>query len=107
MKRGDVWWINFDPSIGEEIKKKRPAVIVSNPSAIQYLQRIQVVPLTTNTKKVYPGETLVNLKGKQSKAMASQIMTVSKLRLTGYAGRLSSSEIEQIEHAIRVQLALR
>ncbi len=106
MKRGDVWWVNFDPAIGEEIKKKRPAVIISNPSAIQYLQRVQVIPLTTNTKKTYPGEAVVTLKGKQSKAMASQIMTVSKLRMVNYAGHISPSEMELIVHRIRIQLAL-
>ncbi len=63
MKRGEVWWVEFDPSIGSEIRKKRPAVIVSNDSANRYLLRVVVIPLSTNTTRVYPGETLVTLEG--------------------------------------------
>ena len=53
MKRGEVWWINFDPSIVGEIRKQRPAVIVSNDAANHYLNRVQVVPITSNVDKLY------------------------------------------------------
>ena len=104
MKRCEVWWVNFDPSIGGAIKKKRPAVIVSNDASNKFLNRVQVVPLTSKTDRIYPSETLVVFDGKESKAMADQLATVSKLRLFQRAGILSRDDMLKIEAAIKVQL---
>lgn len=104
MKRSEVWWVNFDPSIGGEIKKKRPAVIISNDSANKFLNRVQVVPLTSKTDRLYPSEALVLFEGKESKAMADQLATVSKIRLFKRAGVLSAKDMKGIEEAVKVQL---
>jgi len=106
MKRSEVWWVNFDPSIGGEIQKKRPAVIISNDSSNKFLNRFQVVPLTRKTDRLYPSEALVVFEGKESKAMADQLATVSKLRLFKRAGVLSAKDMQRIEEAVKVQLDL-
>ena len=104
MKRREVWWVNFDPSIGGEIRKKRPAVIVSNDASNRFLNRVQIVPLTSSVDKLYPSEAAVIFEGKKSKAMADQLATVSKERLFKRAGALSQEDMHKVEEAIKIQL---
>lgn len=106
MRRGEVWWVNFDPSVGGEIKKTRPAIIVSNDASNEHMNRVQVIPLTSNVSRFYPCECAVTVAGKTSKAMADQIMTVSKKRLHDRMGAVSADDMEAVEGVIRVQLGL-
>jgi mRNA interferase MazF len=106
MKRGEVWWVNFDPSVGGEIQKERPAVIVSNDIANRLLNRVQVVPLTSNVDRLFPSEAYVSVGGVQHKALADQLTTVSKKRLTNKMGKISKSDLQAVERVIKVQLGL-
>ncbi len=106
MKRGEVWWVEFDPAIGSEIAKRRPAIIVSNDSANRNLSRVVVIPLTSSTARLYPGEALVKIGKQTSKAMADQIMAADKSRLKDKLGAVSNVDLELVEDAIRVHLGL-
>ena len=106
MNRGDVWWVNFEPSIGGEIRKKRPAIIVSNNAANKFLNRVQVIPITSNTDRLFPSEAYVTVAGKKGKAMADQLATVSKQRLTKRIGSISDDEMNMVGEAIKTQLDL-
>jgi mRNA interferase MazF len=106
-RRGEVWWISFDPSIGGEIQKTRPAIIISNNAANTALNRLIVIPLTSQASKVYPGQTIVTLNGEARKAMADQLTTASKQRLRTKLGQLSASDVSAVESAILLHLGIR
>ncbi|MGH8923936.1 MAG: type II toxin-antitoxin system PemK/MazF family toxin [Acidimicrobiia bacterium] len=106
MNRGDVWWVDFGSAVGGEIRKGRPSIIVSNDASNKALNRVQVVPVTSNVERLYPSEAYVEMGGQQHKAMADQIATVSKRRLYRQQGQLSRGDLEAVERALRVQLGL-
>ena len=104
--RGEIWWVNFDPAIGQEIKKKRPAVILSNNISNRYLKRYQVVPCSSQVSKLYRSEAKIMIKNRLSKVMGDQLMTVSEHRLINKIGVVSAKELMLIEQVVRLQLGL-
>lgn len=102
-----MWWVSFDASIGGEIQKTRPAVVISNDAANTALNRVVVLPITSNISKVYPGEAVVMLKQEKRKVMADQVMTVSKLRLKNRLGTLAPSDMAAAEEALLLHLAIK
>jgi mRNA interferase MazF len=106
IRRGEVWWVAFSSAAGGEGQKTRPAVVVSNDAANGALNRVVVVPLSTQTGKIYPGEALVTVAGRANKAMADQIVAASKERLRNRLGALSSPDLKAVEQAIKLHLQL-
>lgn len=111
MKRGDIYFANLDPTIGSEIRKKRPVLIISNNANNKAASTVTIIPLTSNTKKVYPFEVLLETKDTQltkpSKAQCHQIRTISKLRVTDKrVGMVNDKMLERINSAIMLHLDL-
>jgi mRNA interferase MazF len=105
-RRGDVYWVALDPVLGSEIRKTRPAVVVSNNSCNAFGSRVVVLPLTTNVESLYPGEALVTVKGKAARALGDQIRSLDKSRLRSKVDTLSKDEVEAVEEALRITLGL-
>jgi mRNA interferase MazF len=106
IKRGEIWWVAFDPSVGGEIRKTRPAIVLSNDVANSVLNRVVVVPLSSQVAKLYPAEARVTVDGKPAKAMADQIMTASRLRLRNRIGKLRSDDLYAVEEAVLLHLGI-
>lgn len=110
-QRGDIFWVNLDPTVGSEIRKKRPALVVSNDAANKRYHQVTVVPLTSQKlDQVEPFQILLPKEesglGKDSKALAEQIRTVSKLRLGPRIGHIHPSKQSEIDRALKLHLDL-
>ena len=104
--RGEVWLVEFGPSRGGEIQKTRPAVVLSHDTANALLNRVQVVPASSQTQRLYASETQITLNGAARKAMADQITTVAKERLRRRLGKLAQDDVEAVARVVRLQLGL-
>ncbi|MGI4747102.1 MAG: type II toxin-antitoxin system PemK/MazF family toxin [Janthinobacterium lividum] len=105
-QRGEVWLVSFDMAVGGEIQKTRPAVVLSNDTANALLNRVQLVPISSQVERLYPAETYLSLNGERRKAMADQITTASKHRLQRLLGVLSKDDMIAVARIVRLQLDL-
>lgn len=109
--RGEIHWVDLDPTVGSEIAKTRPVVIISNDLGNRYSPRVIVAPITSRRlEKVYPFEVLIPAGEsglpQASKALLNQIRTIDTSRLRGRIGMLSAARMQEIDRAIRLSLAL-
>ncbi len=112
IRRGEIYWVNLDPTVGSEIKNVRPALIVSNDQNNQHANTVTVLPISSQVKHNYPFE--VSMKqgeggvDKDSKIMANQIRTVDKRRLRGapLGDALNTALMDAVEKAIKLHLSL-
>jgi mRNA interferase MazF len=105
-RRGDVFWVILDPAVGSEIKKTRPAVIVSNDSCNTYGSRVVVVPITSNVTTLYPGEARITVKSRPGRALGDQLRSIDRARLGKRVARLDRAELAAVDEALRITLDL-
>jgi mRNA interferase MazF len=111
IKRGDICIAVLDPVMGKEMSKTRPVVVVSNDKNNEFSGTVTILPITSqNLEKIYPFEVFFS-KGKgnlpkDSKVKADQIRTIDKIRLRAHWGKFKKNEMEEIEKALRIHLAL-
>lgn len=106
MKRGDVYWVDLNPTIGSEISKLRPCVLVGATPINQARRTVAVVPLSTAAKARPPVAISVDCLGKKVTAICDQIRTVDKSRLNKSAGHLSAKDLHALEDGLRQVLSL-
>ena len=105
-RRGEVWWVALDPALGTEIKKTRPAIVVSNDSCNAHGSRVVVVPVTSNVESLYPGEARVRVRGSVARALGDQIRSIDKQRLVSRVAVLTDAELDAVDEALRITLEL-
>jgi mRNA interferase MazF len=106
LRRGAIYWVNLDPTIGSEIQKTRPGAIVSNDAQNMVGKRVIIAPATSVVTKIYPFEVVIDIAGKKSKVMLDQIRTVDCQRLGNKIGKLTLDEIEALDKALKLVLSL-
>lgn len=109
-ERGKIYQVCLDPTIGSEINKTRPALIISNNINNQVAQTVTVIPITSNIEKVYPFETFLPSQESElpedSKAKCNQIRTIDKKRLVKSLGRISKEKLKDIENSLLIHLGM-
>jgi len=106
MKRGDLFWVNLDPTVGSEIRKKRPCVLVGANPINKARRTVVVVPLSTAPKARPPLTIQVEVLERQAIAVCDQIRAVDKARFISRAGKLSQNDMDKIDDGLRQVLVL-
>jgi mRNA interferase MazF len=106
MKRGDIFWVNLEPTTGSEIRKSQPCVLVGATPINQVRRTLMVVPLTSSPNEHPPLTVRVTCLGKQLIAVCDQIKAIDKKRLMKPAGQLSTTELHTLDEALKQVLAL-
>ena len=101
MKRGEIYWVNLDPTIGNEVKKRRPAVILSPDEMNRSLPVVIVAPITSS-KKSWPTRADIKLSGKAGQIMLDQIRSVDKSRLMK---RIAEVDVAEALDALQIMFS--
>lgn len=106
-KKGEVYLVCLDPTVGSEINKKRPAVIVSNDIGNEISRRVIVAPITSSVSKIFPFEVAIEIKDKKGKVLLDQVRSVDKSRLEKKIAEVDFEIVQQINDALKIVFALR
>jgi mRNA interferase MazF len=105
-KRGEIYWVDLDPTVGSEIQKTRPALVISNDSGNEFSARVIVAPITSSAVRIFPFQVAIELNGKTRKILLDQIRTLDKARLKNRIAVVEKSVMALVEKAIKISLAL-
>ena len=103
-RRGDIYWVALDPTLASEIRKTRPAVVISNDSCNAHGARVVVLPITSNVTSFYPGEARIHVRGRPARVLGDQIRSIDKARLRARIGLVNAAELHEVEAAVLVTL---
>lgn len=106
IKRGDVWLVNLNPTLGSEMSKERPAIVVSNNVNNLHSDVITVIPCSSKTDKVYPVEVIITEMKYPSKALCDQIRAISRERFIKKLAEIEARTLAQIEQGILLHLGI-
>lgn len=106
MRRGDIYWVNLDPTVDSEIRKKRPCVLISATPIMRARKTVVVVPLSSSPEAIPPLTVAVRSLGKTAVAVCDQMRTIDKQRLVEKAGVLGLEDIMAIEDSMKQVLCL-
>lgn len=105
-RRGEIWWARLDPTLGSEINKTRPCLVVSNSVINEHRRSVVVVPLSSSPRSAPPLLVDVTCAGKPVVAVVDQVRAIAKERLVSLIERLPVAEMDAIEAALREILEL-
>lgn len=106
-RRGEIFWVKLDPTIGTEIQKTRPCLILSNNSQNKKGLRVIAAPITSKVKIVYPFEAKIILDGRECKVLLDQIRALDNRRIHERVASIDSYTMLQVEEALKIALALK
>lgn len=106
VRRGEIWWVNLDPTRGSEIRKTRPAVVITADALNRARRTVVIVLLSTGPAARPPIVVAAPSAGPNSVAVCDQLRAVDKQRLTRNSGRLSTADLQTIEEGVRRVLEL-
>ena len=106
MNRGDVYWVDLNPTIGSEINKLRPCVLIGATPINQARHTVVIVPLSSSAKARPPITISVSCLNKQVTAVCDQIRTIDKSRLKNQVGALSEKDMESLNDGLRQTMCL-